>query len=610
MGAATSSTTNGVTTTISPSVTNNYAVPSAITTGGISNSMSWNAFLGLLSQTGANSDTTNLGYDGSGRPNTLTLPPSSNTTPGATIYYNYTNYSSPAALAQKTEAVSGTHGTRTTYDGLGRTIKVETGTFSGFVPNVSFNSPATSVVDTQYAPCGCSPMGKLKQVSQPQAPGATVHWTIYNYDVRGRTTSVVSPDGASTTQYIYNPDAGDVNAVKTIDPAGKWKKFVMNALGNLTQVIEPDPNSSGTLVTNYTYDLMNHLTIVSMPRVVNGSNVTQTRTWVYDPATQRLSSTTNPENGTVTYTYNADGTLSQKQDAIGQQLRYVYDSLKRVTQVQHWKLGGYDDTPEDITYTYDTPADTGFNNTNGRIASATYQANGIPIVEAYGYTGPGAIAAKRMRIYKPGYSNPYADLVATLAYGTEGQLGSITYPTTAFGGTLSYSYQYDSLARLNGMTDNNSNQIVWGVQYGPANELLQMSASNFSETRTYNARLQVTSIVEQPSAFNYPYVNTTYTYSATQNNGKIQSMTNNINNGTVNYTYDVEPARDGHRWRVFDEFHVRWIWEPDGPESHRRNCANQELIDLWANESHHHGRVLLRQQRESDAGAAGIYLDL
>ena len=239
MGAVANSTTNGLTTNITPSATNNYAVPSAITTGGIVNSMSWNTFLGLSSQTGANSDTTSFGYDGSGRPNALTLPPNSNTTPGATIYYNYTNYSSPAALAQKTEAVSGTHGTRTTYDGLGRPITVETGTFSGFVPNVSFNSPATSVVDTQYAPCGCSPMGKLKQVSQPHAPGATVHWTVYNYDVRGRTTSVVSPDGSNTTQYIYNPDAGDVNAVKTIDPAGKWKKFVMNALGNLTQVIEP-----------------------------------------------------------------------------------------------------------------------------------------------------------------------------------------------------------------------------------------------------------------------------------------------------------------------------------------------------------------------------------
>jgi hypothetical protein len=56
-------------------------------------------------------------------------------------------------------------------------------------------------------------------------------------------------------------------------------------------------------------------------------------------------------------------------------------------------------------------------------------------VEAYGYTAPGAIAAKRMRVYKPGYPNPYADLVMTLAYGTEGQLGSITYPTTTFGGT-------------------------------------------------------------------------------------------------------------------------------------------------------------------------------
>jgi hypothetical protein len=78
--------------------------------------MSWNTFLGLSSQTGANSDTTSFGYDGSGRPSTLYSP-------YGAVYYAYSNYSSPTILAQKTEAVSGTHGTRTTYDGLGRPIK-------------------------------------------------------------------------------------------------------------------------------------------------------------------------------------------------------------------------------------------------------------------------------------------------------------------------------------------------------------------------------------------------------------------------------------------------------------------------------------------------------
>jgi YD repeat-containing protein len=115
-------------------------------------------------------------------------------------------------------------GVSTTMDGLGRTTKTETG----------YNNTTLSTVDTQYVPCGCSPLGKIGRQSQPYAPGQTEYWTIYTYDGLGRTTSVLAPDGASTTTYQY---AG--NTVTVTDPAGKWKQFTMDALGNLTGVLEP-----------------------------------------------------------------------------------------------------------------------------------------------------------------------------------------------------------------------------------------------------------------------------------------------------------------------------------------------------------------------------------
>ena len=64
------------------------------------------------------------------------------------------------------------------------------------------------------------------------------------------------------------------------------------------------------LNTYYTYDLLNHVTQVSMPR----STGTQTRTFTYNN-TAYLQSATNPENGTVNYTYNADGTLALRQNS-------------------------------------------------------------------------------------------------------------------------------------------------------------------------------------------------------------------------------------------------------------------------------------------------------
>jgi hypothetical protein len=52
-------------------------------------------------------------------------------------------------------------------DGFGRTIKTEAGDATS----------TKSIVDTVYAPCGCTPMGKMKQTSLPYAPGGTQYCT-------------------------------------------------------------------------------------------------------------------------------------------------------------------------------------------------------------------------------------------------------------------------------------------------------------------------------------------------------------------------------------------------------------------------------------------------
>ena len=74
---------------------------------------------------------------------------------------------------------------------------------------------------------------------------------------------MTQPDGASSTTYAY---AG--NQTTVTDPAGNWKQMTNDVQGNLLSVVEPDPGSlpGGTLTTTYTYDWMNHLTGVSMPR--------------------------------------------------------------------------------------------------------------------------------------------------------------------------------------------------------------------------------------------------------------------------------------------------------------------------------------------------------
>jgi len=106
------------------------------------------------------------------------------------------------------------------------------------------------------------------------------------YDALGRTVSTVAPDGASTTTYQYQGNVATVT-----DPAGKQKTHTMYAFNELIQVTEPRPNpgTEPTHQTYYTYDLLGHLTQVSMPRTVSGTVVTQTRSWAYSSTTELLA---------------------------------------------------------------------------------------------------------------------------------------------------------------------------------------------------------------------------------------------------------------------------------------------------------------------------------
>jgi YD repeat-containing protein len=82
--------------------------------------------------------------------------------------------------------------------------------------------------------------------------------------------------------------------ITATDPAGSNKSYAMDAFNNLIQVYEAAVGAS----TYYSYDLLDHLIQVNMTR----TSGTQIRTFVYNG--NYLTSATNPENGTVTYTYN------------------------------------------------------------------------------------------------------------------------------------------------------------------------------------------------------------------------------------------------------------------------------------------------------------------
>jgi len=204
--------------------------------------------------------------------------------------------------------------------------------------------------------------------------------TTYTYDALGLTINVLLADGASHTTYTYQG-----NFTTVTDPAGNWKQYASDAFGNLVMVLEPDPTANpvpgpptpstypvtaaptGMLRTTYTYYQLKHLTQVAMPRNTANGLVTQTRTFVYTSTTYStltlpalwLTSATNPENGTVSYTYDADGTLASKTDANNNTETYAYDAYQRLTAI----------LDRQQTFAYDIPAVTTAPRTHRRAVS-------------------------------------------------------------------------------------------------------------------------------------------------------------------------------------------------------------------------------------------------
>ena len=554
-GNTTATYVNGVASTASMTSATNFAAPDSITVGSaLTTSMTYSSFLGVTSQTAPDTATVDIGYDSYARPTSSTSPF------GATTYYVYNDSATPPNSCTSVN----TRWTETILDGLGRTLKVLTGSYtsSGQTACASASGAITlTETDTSYGSCGCSPLGKMMSQTVPYTYGGSVGAsTTYTYDGIGRALTVTKggSDTTGETQYSY---AG--NAVTVTDPAGKVKVFTMDAFGNLMQVVE---NPSGLdYVSTYTYDLVNHLTGVSMTRP--GFSTAQTRSFAYSG--NNLTSATNPENGTVSYTYygsgyNGFGKIATRTDAKGQEVVYTYDSYSRLSEVQRYPTSGTEDVCQREVYYYDGSSPSGSAypaNAAGRLSAVQYwggyNTTVLPtcdttFTEMYTYATSGAPVGKQLQVARTLEWASYSEWVpesvtlsATFSYDNEGRMTGETYPTDDSGTTANLSYTFDSMGRLNTMTDNiASKTLITGASYGPANELLTITGGSYGgawaygvgETRTYNSLKQLTEIVS--GTYSTP-LSITYHYPSTGNNGKIDYQYDNISGEKVSYTYDA-----------------------------------------------------------------------
>ncbi len=203
----------------------------------------------------------------------------------------------------------------TEYDSLGRptlTRNSEPGNSDGINVQSLYNVEANRTVQS-------SP---YRTTADP-----TLEWTCTQKDESGRVTAVAIFKGSAAPTDCESTanrtgitrTAYDANQTTVIDPAGNERREVRDGLGLLTQVIE-DP-SGLNYSTTYLYDTLGNLTHVGQGA--------QTRTFLYS-SLSRLTSASNPESGTINYSYKDSGDLLTRTDARNIQTSFSYDPLHRI----------------------------------------------------------------------------------------------------------------------------------------------------------------------------------------------------------------------------------------------------------------------------------------
>jgi YD repeat-containing protein len=389
--------------------------------------------------------------------------------------------------------------TRTTTDQLGRPVlseQTEDGT------NYTISS-SNKYLD----------MGRVILTSTPKRSTAasTDGWTRVTKDNAGRVIELATFGGVSQPGWSGNAGvftgvvttAYDANFTTVTDQSGKVRRSMVDAVGRLLRIDEPDTNgslgstTSPTQPTSYGYDVLGNLTTVTQ-----GS---QARTFTYD-SLSRLRTAVNPESGTVTYQYDDNSNLTVKTDARSVSAHFEYDALNRITR--RWYNGsnsvnsathnspalpaGVGATNEAKFY-YDTQAlPTGApsytrGSAIGRLVSVTYGSGSNGDYFAYD-----ALGRPTLKIQQTGSVNYQSSAV----YNLSGAATTLTYPS---GHTVSHTY--DQAARLTAVSgnlgDGSTRTYATGILYSPTGGLVKEQFGTTTPVYNklfYNSRGQLAEI--------------------------------------------------------------------------------------------------------------------
>jgi YD repeat-containing protein len=441
------------------------------------------------------------------------------------------------------------------YDGLGRTTKTH-----------QYENPGAIVVQTLF-----DGMGRTSSVSNPMRSENPTDVNITAYDSLGRVKSVTAPDGSVTSTTWLGA------AMTSADPAGVSKILNYDAFGRLLQVTE-NPGGS-PFFTNYLYDALDDLTGVCQGNSFDSNGNCQSggigRRFIYD-SLKRLTSATNPESGTIGYSYDDNGNVLTKTDARGWITCYGtysgsncangYDPLNRLTAKTYFNAAApANTTPAPaITWVWDTVSKGHLSSVSAASTSPSY----VSSTQFQSYDPLGRVTQSTQTTNGNNYTFYYA-------YNLAGALESEIYPSARAVKTC-----YDSAGRALSVAGTPSSgpttTYASNMSYAPHGAIQQLSrGDNLTETRSYNNRLQETAISlgtsgNARSAFGQDmYYCSNGAAACTTNNGNLLSLNLPYLSAQQSFSYDAinrltaaAETSPGTGWSQsygYDQFGNRWV---------------------------------------------------
>jgi RHS repeat-associated protein len=368
----------------------------------------------------------------------------------------------------------------------------------------------------------------------------------FTYDSNASLSSMNDANG-KTTAYTYDADGHVLTGTDGDDIC-----FFTDTYDSSGRIATQNDAVEGSLETTFSYDdtsVSGELIVTVTDR--NG-NVSKN---VFNSTTRQLTSATDENGNTTSYSYDANGNIASETDALGNAITTTYDTQNhplvvtdrvgaKTTNTYDAKGNKLSVTNPDggkITYTYD-PSNrvTSMTDLRDAVTSYTYNSSGLLIEKDYG-------TEKSVYTYKNGFLNTSTDPngnVTTFAYDAAGR---ILTQTDANGNTTSYTYDGNG----NALSETNPLKNVVSYTYSSRGKVLTKTDANENVTiYQYNGNGKTVSITDpKGNSTTYSYDGEDHLILTTDAQGKttktsydpagrVLSNTDAVGNVT-SYTYDA-----------------------------------------------------------------------